>query len=94
MQEYHLGAQTGDWICGDCKDTGWIGDDPDVSWKRVVLRVNGKQVNVIKVEVANKPDADGNYGLLTKADMGVHEVSTPVPIRFDADKGEFIADII
>lgn len=93
MKEYHLGAQTGDWICADCKNTGWLGDDPDVSWKRVSICVAGKEVNVIKAEVANKPNADGNYGFLAKEDMGMYETSNPVPIKFDTDKCEFVAHI-
>lgn len=90
-KEYYLGAQTGDWICGDCKDSGWIGKNYEHPTKKVTIRIDGEDAGSLMAAVATKPDENGFYGFLKKENLGKYEVANPVPIELK--DGVFVAEV-
>lgn len=97
-KEYHLGAQTGDWICSDCKNSGWIGHDSSkkefsaVNNKKIIFLVNGNEAGSLMKHVSNSPDENDSYGYLKRDDIGIYEKDEPLPIRFEG--GRLVVHIV
>lgn len=93
-KELYCGAKTGDWICGECGATGWIGGNHVASNKMVSVQLfkGSVEAGVVNALVAINPDASGVYGYLTKTNLGQFESAKPVPIEFK--EGRYVAVIL